>query len=160
MMLMLLQTTAQQVANAIPVTDPGINDTVSAISHQAGLVAITVWGLQVLKRSKLFPYLNANTETATRVVSTLCALFAALAVQISVTSGDAQHGWNGTFAIPSVHVLWDSVIRFCGQKMGQEGLYRLIYKEPAEVVPVTPPAMDAGGKPIAPPQPILVAKGD
>lgn len=145
--MLLLQTVATAVANAIPVTDPGISNTVDAVAHQAGLAAITVWGLQAVKRSKLFPWINANSESTTRIVSTLAALASALAVQISVT-GDASAGWHGTFAIPSLHVLWDGVIRFCGQKMGQEGLYRLIYKEPVEVTPVPAPIMDQSGKPV------------
>ena len=152
-MFILLQTTAAAVANAVPVTDPGISNTIDAVAHQAGLVAITVWGLQVLKRSKVFPYLNANTTTATSIVSTVVAAMSALAVQFTVT-GDATAGWHGTFAIPSVHVLWDSIIRFCGQKMGQEGLYKLIYKDPIEVTPVPPPPMDTQGKPV--PNPPLV----
>lgn len=147
MMMLLLQTAAEALANPVPVTDPAINGTVTAVAHQAGLVAITVWGLEFLKRWKAFRWINANTGTVTRIVSTLAALAAALAVQISVT-GDASTGWHGTFAIPSVHILWDSFIRFAGQKMGQEGLYRLVYDRPQPVIPVRPEPMDAQGKPI------------
>lgn len=147
MMMLLLQTTAEAVANAVPVTDPAINGTVSAVAHQAGLVAITVWLIEFLKRWKAFRWINANTGSVTRVLSTLCALASALAVQISVT-GDASTGWQGTFAIPSVHILWDSFIRFAGQKMGQEGLYRLVYDRPQPVIPVAPEPMDRQGKPI------------
>lgn len=142
-MLLLLQAAA-----SVPVTDTSIKTTVDAFTDQAGLVAVTVWGLQMLKRSRMFPWLNANTETASSVVSTVIALLAALAIQIHVTSGDSMHGWNGTWAVPDVHILWTGLVRFIGQKMGQEGLYKFLYKEPLEVTPVLPPQMDAAGKPI------------
>lgn len=145
-MLMLFQAVATSLPSAVPVADTGISTTIDALAHQAGLIAITVYGLQFLKTTRLFPYLNANTETATRLISTLAALLAALAVQISVT-GDANHGWAFSGSIPSAHALWDGVIRFCGQKMGQEFLYRNLVKSPQEVSLVPAPQLDASGKP-------------
>ena len=141
------QTVAQKVAEAVPVTDPGVNSGLDALGHQVGLIGITVWGLQLLKRSKMFPWLNANTETANSIVSTVAALVSALAIQVSIT-GDSTQGWHGTFAIPNVHALGDDVVRFVGSKMGQEALYTFVYKKPVEVTPVAPPPMDQAGKPV------------
>ncbi len=146
----LAQTVAQKVAEAVPVTDPGVTSGLDALGHQVGLIGITVWGLQLLKRSKWFPWLNANTETATSVVSTVAALLSALAIQFTIT-GDSTQGWHGTFAIPNVHALGDDVVRFVGSKMGQEALYTFVYKKPVEVVPVVPPPMDQAGKPVEKP---------
>ncbi len=143
----LAQTVAEKVAEAVPVTDPGISSGLDALGHQLGLIGVTVWGLQLLKRSKWFPWINANTETATRVISTAMALFSAVLIQISIT-GDASTGWHGTFAIPNLHALGDGVVRFVGSKLGQEALYGVLYKKPIEVVPVPAPPMDSGGKPV------------
>ena len=149
------QTVAQKVAEAVPVTDPGVTSGLDALGHQVGIIGITVWGLQLLKRSKFFPWLNANTETATSIVSTVAAFLGAVAIQVSVT-GDATQGWHGTFAIPNLHALSDMVVRFVGSKIGQEGLYTLVYKKPVEVTPVAPPPMDRAGKPIPlEPQPVI-----
>jgi hypothetical protein len=145
----IAQTVAQKVAEAVPVTDPGVSSGLDALGHQIGLIGITVWVLQQLKRTKFFPWLNANTETANSLVSTGAALVSALAIQFTIT-GDTTAGWHGTFAIPNLHALGDDVVRFVGSKIGQEALYTMLYRRPVEVVPVPPPAMDQGGKPAIP----------
>jgi len=150
MLMLLLQSSAAAtaaVAQAVPVTDTSIKTTVDAFTDQAGLVAVTVWALQMLKRSRLFPWLNANTATATSVASTVVALLAAMAVQIHVT-GSAALGWQGSFAIPNAHILWTGLIHFIDQKIKQKKLYKFLYKEPLEITPVPAPPMDAGGKPV------------
>lgn len=133
---------------AVPVTNTALTDTINALSSQATLAAITVWLLQKAKESKLeiFSGINANSKTVTSIISTVAALLSALYVQISI-SGDAAHGWTGTFVIPSAHVLWDSIVHFTGQKLGQEALYDYLYRKPVEVTPVTKPSMDTTGKP-------------
>ena len=156
--MILLQTAAQAVAAAIPVSDPGISSWVDSLGHQLGMVGMTVWGLQLLKRSKVFPWLNANTETANSVISTCAALISALAIQISIT-GDATAGWHGTFAIPNLHALWETLVRFVGSKVGQETLYTMVYKRPQEVVSVPPPPMDAVGKPAPVPRAVHAVEG-
>ncbi len=153
-MLLLATTAAQAVADAIPVSDPGISSWVESLSHQAGLAGITVWILQGLKRSTFFPWISANTNRINQVVSTLAALFSALAIQISVTGGDLGTGFHGTWAIPSAHILWDSIVRFVGSKIGQDALYKIVYDKPLEVTPVAPPPMDFQGKPL--PDPVKV----
>lgn len=103
----------QAVAETIPVTNPTISNLVDAVSDQFGLVAVSVWVIQFMKRSTMFPGISANTPTVTQWVSTGMALASALAVQVHV-EGSAALGWHGTFAIPSLHILWTSFIRFCG----------------------------------------------
>jgi hypothetical protein len=144
---MLFQAAATSLSAAVPVSDTGISTTIDALAHQAGLIAVTVYVLQFLKTTRFFPWLNANTETATRIVSTGAALAAALAVQISIT-GDAAHGWAFSGSIPSLHAIWDGAIRFFGQKMGQDFLYRKLVKNPQEVAVVAPASIDPSGKPI------------
>ena len=73
-MLMLLQTTAQQVSNALPVTDPGIAKWVEGLGDQATLAAGTVWAIQYLKRLQSFKWLNENTASRTQIVSTVMAV--------------------------------------------------------------------------------------
>jgi len=156
MLMLLLQTTAQQVANAVPVTDPGIAKWVEGLGDQATLAAGTVWAIQFLKRWPQFKWLNDNTASRTQLVSTIMAIVSGLAVNIHVT-GDATAGW--TINVASAHVLWTAATRCIGQKVGQDWLHNM-YDKPIQVTPVTPTVMDSGGKPIAPPQPIVVAKGD
>lgn len=144
-MMLLLQ--AADISNALPVTDPGIKTTVDALADQAGLVAVSVWMIEFMKRSKLFPGINANSAQVTKWVSTGTALASALAVQVHI-EGSAALGWTGTFAIPAAHVLWTSFIRFCGAKLGQDVLYNTVYNKPVEVVPVKREPMDPTGKPI------------
>lgn len=145
--MLLLQTVATAVANAVPVTNPDISNLVDAVSDQFGLVAVSVWVIQFMKRSTMFPGISANTPQITRLVATGMALASALAVQIHV-QGNAEHGWHGTFDIRNAHALWTSFIRFCGAKMGQDGLYNLVYDKPVEVTPVPPEPMNTNGKPL------------
>lgn len=147
--MMLLLQAAADVANAVAVTDPGIKTTVDALADQAGLVAVSVWMIEFMKRSKLFPGINANSSEVTKWVSTGTALVSALAVQVHI-EGSAALGWTGTFAIPAAHVLWTSFIRFCGAKLGQDVLYNTVYNKPVEVIPVRREPMDESGKPVEP----------
>ena len=150
-MLLLLQTTAQQVANAVPVTDPGIAKWVEGLGDQATLAAGTVWAIQFLKRWPAFKWLNDNTANRTQIVSTIMAIVSGIAVNIHVT-GDAAAGW--VINVANAHVLWNTVTRVIGQKVGQDWLHNM-YDKPIQVVPVTAPVMDEAGKPVAPPQPIV-----
>ena len=146
-MLILLQATATAVAGAVPVTDPGIKSTVDAIADQAGLVAVTVWVIEFMKKSKLFPSINANSAQVTKWLSIGAAALSAMLVQIHI-EGSAAIGWHGTFAIPAAHDLWTGFIRFCGAKLGQDVVYNTVYNRPVEVIPVPAPMMDPRGRPI------------
>lgn len=160
---MLLLQAAQQAANAVasgavPVSDPAAAVTIESYLHQAYVAAISVYGIQIMKRSTLFPWINANSDMVTKAVSWGVALVSALAIQVTVT-GSATAGWDGSFHINNVHALWDSVGRLIVSKGMQTGIYEKFFNKPVEVVPVTPPVMDAGGKPVGPPQPIVPAAG-
>lgn len=143
MLILLLQTTAQQVANAVPVTDPGISKIAEGLGDQAALAAGIVWTIQFLKRWPVFTWLNADTNNRTQIVSTVMAIIAGLAVNVHVT-GDAAVGWN--ISIASAHTLWTAITRVCGQKVAQDFLHNM-YQKPIPVVPVAPEPM-IGGKPI------------
>jgi len=156
MMMLLLQAAADPASTAFPVTNPDIHNLIDALADQTGLVFVSVWAVQFMKRSQLFPFINANSGNVTKWISVGTALFSALAIQIHITNGNAAHGWNGTFAIPDLHSLWTSFVRFCGAKMGQDVLYNTVYNKPVEVTLKKPPAMDAGGKPVEEPKPVGV----
>lgn len=144
MLMLLLQTTAQQVANAVPVSDPGIAKWVEGLGDQATLAAGIVWSIQFLKRWPAFTWLNDNTANRTQLVSTVMAIFAGMAVNVHIT-GDAALGWN--IGIANAHTLWTTLTRVVGQKVGQDWLHNM-YTKPVEVTPVLPTPMDAGGKPL------------
>src|SRR6185295_7992504 len=112
---MLLLQAAQQAANAVasgavPVSDPGAAITIESYLHQAYVAAISVYGIQTLKRVSWFPWLNANSELVTKATAWGVAIVSALAIQVTIT-GNATAGWDGTFHINSAHALWDSVGR-------------------------------------------------
>lgn len=150
--MMLLLQAAQQAVNAVangavPVSDPGQAITVESYLHQAYVAAISVYGIQVLKRSTWFPWINANSELVTKSLSWGVALVSALAIQVTVT-GSPTAGWDGNFHINNVHALWDSVGRLIVSKGMQTGIYEKFFNKPMEVVPVDPPRMDQAGKPV------------
>jgi hypothetical protein len=147
MMMLLLQTTAQAAANAVPVNNPALTNGLDSVAHSTGLIIATVWILQFLKKAPWFSWLNADSSTATQIVSTVIAFLSAIAVQISFT-GNAGVGWDGTFHIPNAHALVDGISRFFLAKGGQDFLYSTVYKRPMEVTPVLPPKMDSLGKPV------------
>jgi hypothetical protein len=152
MMLMLIQAAvaAPLPIPTVPVTDPSIKNLIDAVSDQTGLVFVSVWLIQYMKRSQwpIFAFINANSGQVTKWASFATALVAALAIQIHI-QGSAALGWNGTFVIPNVHALWTGFVRFCGAKMGQDILYNTVYNKPVEVIPVAAPRMNAAGKPTA-----------
>lgn len=132
----------------VTVATPHLTDGLEAIGHQIGLVVITVYAIQFLKRVAWFPWLNANSDKVTNVVSTVAALAAALFVEGSLTmTGDASTGWHFVGSIPSLHVMWHSFIRFAGQKAGQDWFLRNVAQQPKPVALVLPEKMDVGGKP-------------
>jgi len=134
----------QAAADAVQVSNPALTNQIDAVMHQLGLAGATVYVLQFLKKSPLFPWLNANSETATRIVSTAAALIAAIFVQVTV-QGDTSAGW--VIHVPAAHVLWDCFLRFVGQKLGLEAIYRNLVKTPPEVSIVPPQEFDDAGKP-------------
>jgi hypothetical protein len=132
------------------ISNPDLMRALDAMAHQAGLVVITVYVIQWLKRARWFPWLSANSDRVTRWVSTGAALGTALFVQgtISITSGDASTGWHFTGSTPSLHALYDGFIRFAAQRAGQEWMFQNVVKKPKEVTLVPAEKDDAAGKPI------------
>ena len=146
----------QAAADAVQVSNPALTNQIDAVMHQLGLAGATVYVLQFLKKSPLFPWLNANSETATRIVSTAAALIAAIFVQVTV-QGDTSAGW--VIHVPAAHVLWDCFLRFVGQKLGLEAIYRNLVKSPPEVAIVPPEKFDAVGKPAEPKTLVVSERG-
>jgi len=159
MMLLLQAAAAVATDPALSVTNPDIHNLIDAVADQAGLVFVSVYAIQFVKKSQLFPFVNANSTQVTKWISVATALFSALAIQIHI-QGSSAAGWHGTFAIPNAHDLWTSFVRFCGAKMGQDVLYNTVYNKPVEVVPVRPVAMDAGGKPVPKEEPAPLVSGE
>ena len=151
---MLMQAAAaavNAVANgAVPVADPGSALTFESYVHQAGLAAVVVYALQVMKNSKFFPWINANSIQTTKIVSWLTAFASAFAIQYSVV-GSAAIGWDLHVHLPNAHDAWDDIIRIAGSKGAQTLIYNQFFNKPIEVVPVQAPPIDQQGKPIPAP---------
>lgn len=102
-----------------------------------GSSAIVVWLIQLLKASKWFPMISADTAKLNSWISTLVA--AALAIGVTIqTSGYTFHS-GGTISIniPSSHQLLEVLVRFAGQRVMQLGIYKGVV---SQQTPSSPPA--------------------
>ena len=75
MMLLLQAAAAVATDPALPVTNPDIHNLIDALADQAGLVFVSVYAIQFVKKSQLFPFVNANSTRMTKWLSVGTALF-------------------------------------------------------------------------------------
>lgn len=84
------------------------------IAYVASLV------LEWLKRSSLFPWINANTDTLNRTLSKMLAIATSAGISWAWV-GTPDAGWTLTVSIPAIHGLIDfagnAVISFFAQEV-------------------------------------------
>lgn len=94
------------------------------LADQAGIGVLAVYALQLLKGSKYFPWINANSAKVNRILS--AAIAVATSVGITV-AGNHNVGW--TITIPDIHTLFVTFSRAATQYAGQQMLYHTTVKD-------------------------------
>jgi hypothetical protein len=102
----------------------------TAFAHQTGIAFATVYAIQLLKNSKWFPWLQAETDTVNRVVSLVVAFLTAAGIKFAM-DGTFDHGWVFTIQVPSIGVVLDTLVHFTTQFGMQEVIYQSTKKAAA-----------------------------
>jgi hypothetical protein len=103
------------------VTSMEMTDT--AFAHQTGIAFATVYAIQLLKNSKRFPWLQAETDTINRTVSLVVAFLTAAGIKFAL-DGTFDHGWVFTVQVPSIGAVLDTLVHFTTQFGMQEVIYK------------------------------------
>jgi hypothetical protein len=115
----------------------------TAFAHQTGIAFASVYAIQLLKRSNLFPWLRTDTDTLNRVVSVVVAFATAAGIKFAM-DGTFTTGETITIQVPSIGVILDTLVHFATQFGMQETIYRLTKQSSApKAVPEAVPAVEA-----------------
>ena len=115
----------------------------TAFAHQTGIAFASVYAIQLLKKSNIFPWLRTDTDTLNRVVSVVMAFATAAGIKFAM-DGTFANGGTITIQVPSVTVILDTLVHFATQFGMQETIYRLTKQASAPTpVPVAVPAVEA-----------------
>lgn len=104
-------------------------DEFAVLAHQAGIGALAVYLMQILKNSKRFPWINANSSTLNRWLSIGVAVLTSLGIKYAA-SGGPDTGYHIVLSIPALGQLTDAAIHAAAQYAGQQILYYTSVKEP------------------------------
>src|SRR5579863_3547844 len=114
----------------------------TAFGHQTGIAFASVYAIQLLKKSNLFPWLRADTDTVNRVVSVVVAFATAVGIKFAI-NGTFATGETITIQVPSLAVILDTLVHFATQFGMQETIYQVTKKSSApKVVPEAVPAAE------------------
>src|SRR5690242_19307330 len=114
----------------------------TAFGHQTGIAFASVYAIQLLKRSNLFPWLRTDTDTLNRVVSVVVAFATAAGIKFAM-NGTFATGETITIQVPSLAVVLDTLVHFATQFGMQETIYRLTKQSSApKAAPEAVPAVE------------------
>ena len=99
----------------------------TAFGHQVAIAAVLVWVLQMLKRAGWFPWLDANSDTANRIISVIAALVAGAGITFSVMGG-IEDGGGVLIKWPALSAMTNGLSHCVVQYVLQEGIYRKMVK--------------------------------
>jgi hypothetical protein len=92
-------------------------DDFAGLSHHFGLSVAIVHILQTLKKSKLCPWLSADSDKINRVVAGVLAFVSSAGISFS---GNLWTG--GTITVPSLQVMMHGMVEFATQ-LGMQQMY-------------------------------------
>ena len=95
----------------------------------------TTYVLELLKTSKWFPLLSQNTDKMNRLISALVAFFSAVGISATMTGHlSFATGATITLGIPSLSVIFDTLLHTVGQLGIQQFTYVGLVKKPQPVM--------------------------
>lgn len=112
-------------------------DEFTVLAHQAGIGALAVYLIQILKDAKWFPWLNANSTALNRWLGIGIAVATSLGIKYAA-SGAPETGYHIVLSIPALGQLTDAAIHAAAQYAGQQVLYHTSVKVPE---PAPPPVV-------------------
>src|SRR6185436_3751527 len=118
MILSLLQDAVQTAqASAAAVTDAVTGAPTDSVGATLGLSVVVTMVFQMVKNSKVFPYVSRATGKLNFWIGIVAAVASTAGIHGSYDLATA-----GTIALPGLHVIWHSVVQGAAQQETYKGL--------------------------------------
>lgn len=103
------------------------------LEHQIGIGLMTSYGLEILKKAGTIPWIRQDTEKLNRWLSIIMAFLTSVGLQFASEHNPTTGGWIITIAVPSVPVIWDTLVHATLQYGIQHTAYKGLLKPVQEL---------------------------